>query len=242
MHDSVWKVDSLKASPLNRKVQIDNTKINFGDLQACLVGSRFQLQVVHRRHTSHVPDDIRSFHTWVPQWHDLPAGSWLAWGPPPEPAPGFPHRGPLPPSTPLAQTALCPPPAQLHPLCPRRRLSAGFRPWGCCEVHYSTVYSRWESSLRSPAAQRDQQNQGQPPELRRDASSRRRGPLGCARAMGPGVHSRNQRSGSCLSKHERGNRPVPAPPGPGVAGTWLPGWPPLGRALPCRVFERRCPD
>ena len=94
MHDSVWKVDSLKASPLNRNVQIGNIKINFGDLQARLVGSRFQLQVVHRRHTSPVPDDIRSFHTWVPQCMTCRLGAGWRGGRPRSQHVGFPTAGP----------------------------------------------------------------------------------------------------------------------------------------------------
>lgn len=156
---------------------------------------------------------------------ELAGGGGRPWSSPPP--------GPPLPSTPSAKRALRPPPAQLHPLCPGRRLPAGFRPWGCCQLCAcvsalynrsltgSTVYPRCsESSLRSPASQRDHQNQGQLPELQRFVKEARASELctGC----GPGVQSRNQRSGSCLSKHERGNRPAPAAPGPGVAGTWRP--------------------
>lgn len=182
-----------------------------------------------------MPGDIRSFHTWAPQWHELPAGSWLGVGAAPGVSTGVPCRpGPrcLPcprPKGPFASSGSAASPV------PRAAAPAGFRPQGCCQLcacvsalHNlsltgSTVYPRCsESSLRSPAAQRDHQNQGQLPELQRDASSRRHGPLGCARAVGPECRAAIKGAGAVYPnmKGEIVPRPRPQAPGAPAGRPW----------------------
>lgn len=112
---------------------------------------------------------------------------------------------------------------------PRAAAPAGFRPQGCCQLcacvsalHNlsltgSTVYPRCsESSLRSPAAQRDHQNQGQLPELQRDASSRRHGPLGCARAVGRECRAAIKGAGAVYPNMKGEIVPCPRPQAPGA--------------------------